>query len=219
MEKFYKVAAIVPALNEGANVGGVLKVLLSSKILDEVILVDDGSTDKTAEIGKRLGAEVVKLSKNTGKGNAMRQGLTATDAEIIVFFDADLIGLTDEHIFSLVNPVIQGRADMCIGVRGRLGGLPRIITKIDPLMAIGGERAIKRHIIEDIPEKFTQGFAIEIAMDYFCKKNDLKVVYADLPGLSIIIKEKKWGFIKGFVNRIKMTLQIIKIRLTIKNAI
>ena len=57
-----KVAAIVPALNEEASVGEVLRVLLNSKFIDQVILVDDGSTDKTGEIGEHLGVKVVKTA-------------------------------------------------------------------------------------------------------------------------------------------------------------
>jgi len=212
-----KVVAVVPAFNEEANVGRVLEVLLSSKDLDEVILVDDGSSDKTAEVGEKLNVKVVRLHKNAGKGNAMKQGLKATDAEIIVFFDADLIGLTQEHIFSLVEPILKDGVDMCVGIRGRLFNIPKLVVKIDPLLAIGGERAIKRQILESIPDRLVQEFMVEPAINYYCIKNRLRVEYALLPNLSIIIKERKWGFLKGFVNRIKMIWQIIKVRLTIKN--
>ena len=85
---------IVPAFNEEKNIEEVLKVLMGSKDLDEVILVDDGSTDKTAKIAEKLGAKVVKLQKNEGKGNAMKQGFKAANASVGIFFDADLIGLT-----------------------------------------------------------------------------------------------------------------------------
>lgn len=216
-ERSRRISAVVPAFNEEANVGRVLKVLLSSKYLDEVILVDDGSSDKTAEVGEKLGVKVIKLSENKGKGNAMKQGLKATMAEVIVFFDADLIGLTQEHIFSLVSPVLKDEADMCVGIRGRLFNIPKLVAKIDPLLAIGGERAIKKQILENIPDRLVKRFTVEPAINYYCIKNKLKVRYALLPNLSIIIKEKKWGFWKGFISRIKMSWQIIKIRLTIKN--
>lgn len=212
-----KVAAIVPALNEEANVGEVLKVLLSSKVLDQVILVDDGSTDKTAEIGKRLGAKVIKLSKigGSGKGNAMKQGLKATNAQIIVFFDADLVGLSEEHISSLVGPMLKENIEMCIGIRDRLFGLPELIAKIDPLMAIGGERAIKRDLFEKISDKFLQGFAVEPALDYYCLAKKLPVKYAILKKLRVIIKEKKRGLLNGFISRIEMVFEIIKTRLVL----
>jgi glycosyltransferase involved in cell wall biosynthesis len=208
-----KVAAIVPAFNEEANISNVLKILLASKYLNDVILVDDGSTDKTAEIGKSLGVKVLKILGNKGKGNAMKQGLRATKAGIIAFFDADLIGLTENHIFSLIEPVLKDEADMCVGIRGRLMDLPELIAKIDPLLAIGGERCIRRNLLEDIPEKFIQNFAVETSLNYYCIKNGLKIKYVNLPNLSIISKEKKWGFRKGFIIRIKMIWQIIKIRI------
>jgi len=212
-----RVAAIVPALNEEANVGNVLKVLLKSKNLDEVILVDDGSDDKTVEIGERLGAKVIRLPKKggSGKGNAMKKGIENTDADIIVFFDADLVGFTAEHVSLLVRPVLENKAAMCVGVRGRYWGLPKLFIKINPLLAIGGERAMRRFVFESIPERFIQGFAVETSLNYCCLKKKLKVIYPELKGLSVVIKEKKWGFLKGFKNRMKMFWQLFKIRVLI----
>lgn len=210
-----KVAAIVPALNEEANVGNVLKVLLKSKDLDEVILVDDGSFDRTSEIGRNLGVKLIKRDKPGGKGNAMKEGVESTDAEIISFFDADLIGLKPEHVSLVVQPVLKGEAAMCVGLRGRLGGMPKIMAKIDPLFVIGGERAMKRSVFENIPSKFMQGFAVETALNYYCKRNKLTVKLKELEGLDIIIKEKKWGFFKGFLNRLKMMWELLKIRFLI----
>ncbi|MCX6723861.1 MAG: glycosyltransferase [Candidatus Staskawiczbacteria bacterium] len=210
-----KIAAIVPALDEEANVGKVLKVLLNSKVLDRVILVDDGSTDRTAEIGKKLGAEVVKLPKigGSGKGNAMKAGLEKTDAEIIVFFDADLVGLSQKHISKLVKPMLEEDVGMCVGIRDRLLGLPRLIATLDPLMAIGGERAIKRGLFEKIPDKFLQGFAVEPSLNYYCRIKGSTVKYVVLDNLKVVTKEEKWGFFRGFVLRLKMMFEILKIRL------
>lgn len=209
-----RIAAIVPALNEEASVGEVLKVLLTSKVLNQVILVDDGSTDKTAEIGEKLGAEVIRLPKigGSGKGNAMKQGLKATDAEIIVFFDADLVGLSQEHISSLVEPMLKGGFKMCVGIRDRFSGLPKIISAIDPLLSIAGERAIERSLLKTIPEKFTEGFAIESALNHHCFINNFPVKSVLLEKLDHISKEKKWGFSKGFTARVKMIFEIVKIR-------
>lgn len=211
-----KVAAIVPAYNEAGNVGNVLKALLSSDKLDEVILVDDGSKDKTSEVGRAVGAKVVQLEKNGGKGNAMIRGVASTDADVIVFFDADLISLSPDHVPLLINPIASGEAKMCVGIRGRLGGLPKLLAKISPTtFVIGGERAMTRALFENLPPKFIQGFAVEIASNYFCKANKLPVKLVELKGLKIIVKEKKWGFWKGFANRIKMIWQLIKIRIKI----
>ena len=211
-----KVAAIVPALNEEKNIERVLKVLLDSKDLDEVIVVDGGSTDKTAEKSEKLGAKVIKFDgKKGGKGYAMTEGVKGTDAEIIVFFDADLIGLSLQHVSLLVYPVLENKAAMCVGLRERLKGIPAILVKIDPLSAIGGERAMKRFVFESIPKKFIKGFAVETSLNYYCLAKKLPVRYVKLKGLDIIIKEKKWGLIKGFSNRLKMFWQLLKIRFSI----
>lgn len=210
-----KTAAIVPAFNEEATIGNVLRVLLAAKELDEVIVVNDGSTDKTAEISLASGVRIVVLPQRKGKGNAMREGAKHTSAQIIAFFDADLIGLSPEHISQLINPILKQEAKMVIGVRERLGKIPSAVIKIDPLLAIGGERALKRSIFENLPQKFTQNFAIEMALNYYCQVNKFPVSYVKLKGLNIVIKERKLGLLKGFWERLKMTWQLIKIRFSL----
>lgn len=214
-----KVAAIVPALNEEENIGNVLKALFASKILDEIILVDDGSTDRTAKIGREMGAKVISLPKKggSGKGNAMREGLKNTDAEIIAFFDADLKNLLPEHVSLLVEPVLKKEAKMAVGIRERRGWgkISEFFIKIDPLTAIAGERTMERRIFEAIPADFIKGFMVETALNYYCLANNLPVSYVKLKGLRITIKEKKWGLLKGFWGRIKMTLELLKIRIII----
>ena len=214
-----RVAAIVPALNEEDNVANVLRVLLKSKYIDEIILVDDGSTDRTAEIGREMGVKVISLPKRggSGKANAMNEGVKNTDAEIIVFFDADLKNLSPEHVLSLVEPVLKKEAAMCVGIRERRGAgkIAEFLIKLDPLTAVAGERAMERRVFEGIPMNLVKGFMIETALNYYCLVNKLKVRYVRLKGLSITIKEKKWGVLKGFLNRLKMFLELLKARFII----
>ncbi len=210
-----RVAAIVPARNEEKTIGEVLKTLLSSKKFDEIIVVDGASSDKTVEVSENLGVKVLSSLTREGKGSAMKNGLRATDAEIVVFFDADILGLTESHILQIINPVIKREVVMCTGERGHYWGLPYIISKIDPLSAIGGERAIRRSILENIPEKFIQSFAVETSLNYYCKVNNLPTALVELKGLKLVPKEKKWGLAKGLSDRIKELLQLIIIRLVI----
>lgn len=209
-----KVAAIVPALDEEKNIGNVLKALLYSKELQEVIVaVDSRSKDKTAQISRELGARVIIVSE-TGKGGGMREALKSTDADIILFCDADLIGFTSEHVSLLVSPVLKDEAVMAVGIRERRGSgkFAQALIKIDPLLAIAGERALRRWIFEKIPPDLSKGFMVETALNYYCYINNLPVRYVKLKGLSIVIKEKKWNFLRGFVARIKMVGELIKIR-------
>jgi len=208
-----KVAAIVPAYNEEKTIGNVLKTLKLAKELNEIIVVSDGSTDKTVQISKSFGSEVLEGPERTGKGNAMKKGVKSINADIIVFFDADLIGLTPEHVSLLVQPVLKNEAGMAVGIRDRIGETPLFLLKIDPLLAFGGERALKREIFENLPERFSQGFEIETALNFYCQVNKIPVKYVKLKSLKMIIKEKKYGFLKGFWERLKMEFKIFKVRI------
>lgn len=218
MEEDFKkstIAAIVPAYNEEKTIGNVLKTLLTAKEIDEIIVVSDGSIDKTVQISKSFEVKVLEGSERTGKGNAMKKGVKSTGAQIIAFFDADLIGLAPEHILQLVQPILKNEAEMVVGIRDRIGETPLFLLKIDPLLAFGGERALKREIFENLPERFSRGFEIETALNFYCKINKLLVKYVKLKGLKMVVKERKYGFLKGFWERLKMEGEMVKIRISL----
>ena len=83
-----KITAILPAYNEEVSLGSI--VLNTKKYVDNVIVVDDGSTDNTVEIAELAGAQVIIHSSNKGKGAALKTGFQAARAsEIIVTIDSD----------------------------------------------------------------------------------------------------------------------------------
>ncbi|MDI6842460.1 MAG: glycosyltransferase family 2 protein [Methanothermobacter wolfeii] len=109
-----KTAAIIPAFNEEVAIGSM--VLLSREHVDEVLVVDDGSTDRTASVAEMAGARVLRHHKNLGKGAALKTGFHATDADVIVTLDAD--GQHDPaEIPKLMEPIIRGEADIVNGSR------------------------------------------------------------------------------------------------------
>lgn len=112
----YKVSAVVPAFNEEIAIGSV--VLSTRKYVDQVVVVDDGSSDRTAEIALMAGALVVKHSKNQGKGAALKTGFESvdSDSDIVITLDGD--GQHDpEEILKLIQPIKSGESDMVIGSR------------------------------------------------------------------------------------------------------
>jgi len=103
-----KATAIIPAYNEATRIESVLSALASVPLVDEIIVVDDGSQDNTAEVAASYdGALVARLSHNRGKGWAMHEGVRLAKNETVVFLDADLVGLTPKHVADLVAPVLQ----------------------------------------------------------------------------------------------------------------
>ena len=110
-----QVTAIIPAYNEQISIGSV--VLATINYLDRVIVIDDGSTDRTSEIAELAGAEIVHHEKNLGKGMALKTGFqTAKDSDILVTIDGDGQHKTSE-IPNLLQPIINGEADIVNGSR------------------------------------------------------------------------------------------------------
>jgi cellulose synthase/poly-beta-1,6-N-acetylglucosamine synthase-like glycosyltransferase len=201
-----KVAVIIPAYNEDKTIAEVIKVAKASDLVDEVVVVSDGSTDKTAAKAKRAGADkVVELPKKGGKGAALLRGIAETKAEIIIFLDADLRGLHASHIKKLVEPVLRGQKVMVAGLRDR----GKFLSKLEKyLPLIGGERALQRFVIENIPERYLQGFKVEIALNYYCRSRGLPYGGVFLHGLNMRKKMEKVGVLKGLWQYIKMYWQV-----------
>ena len=115
IDKLHRLTAIIPAYNEQVSIGSM--VLKTKKYVDRVIVVDDGSTDKTSEIAELAGAELIKHKINKGKGKALETGFKAAEgAEIIVTLDGDGQHRAEE-IPKLLEPIIDGTADIVNGSR------------------------------------------------------------------------------------------------------
>ncbi len=118
------ISIVIPAFNEERGLAQVLNDLKRwSERGAEVIVVDDGSTDKTAQIAAQGGARVIRHRNNKGYGAALKAGIRAAEREIVVTFDAD--GQFDTNdIEKLVNAL--GDCDMAVGVRPQGAGSPTI---------------------------------------------------------------------------------------------
>ncbi len=203
-----KVAAIVPAYNEEKTVGAVIKVLLQCPKIGEIVVVSDGSTDKTALIARQFPIQVVELKENVGKGGAMKAGVSATAAEVLLFIDADLVGLRNAHLESLLAPVLAERCAMSIGVFAE-GRLPTdLAQKIAP--SLSGQRAVKRELFESVPKLEHSRYGVELALTRYAEQRGIPVVAVPLPELSQVMKEEKHGLRQGFSERLKMYWEILK---------
>jgi polyprenyl-phospho-N-acetylgalactosaminyl synthase len=201
------VTAIIPAYNESATIANVISVLKSHRLISEVLVVDDGSTDSTTDIAQNAGARVIRTPENLGKAGAMALGVKEAKTNIIFFSDADISGLTEEMVTKIVEPVLSGSYDMYVAIRDRK---KLALNGIMPFLPIlGGERSLTKNVWNLVPPVYKKGFQIEIAMNYFVKKSGGKMGAEILPGLGQVIKEKKRGFWKGLYARMLMIIDIL----------
>lgn len=202
-----KFAAIIPAYNEEKTIADVVKVLVASSRLNQVIVVSDGSQDNTALVAAKMGALVVNLPQNRGKGGAMLAGIKQTDADYILFLDADLIGLKQCHIESMLDPVLSGRAEVTLGVfkRGRM--TTDLAQKFAPYLS--GQRVIKTSLLRQVQDMDFARFGVELALTRFVEEHGINYEIVELRDLSHVMKEEKLGFWKGLQSRLRMYREII----------
>jgi glycosyltransferase involved in cell wall biosynthesis len=212
-----KVSAIIPAFNEEKTIASVIKSAKSTFLISEVIVVDDGSFDNTFVIAEKLAVKTIKLSENQGKGKAMEIGVKNTNASILVFIDADLVGIKNKHLESIIKPILKNEVEMTIGVldRKKFGKILDWLVRKNRF-PFSGTRALKREFWDKIPEKYKKKYYIESALSYFAKEKRLKIKTIILKDVKHFIKEKKYGILKGIKARIEMFLQIVIINLIMR---
>jgi len=208
-----KVCAVIPAYNEANRITKVLDTLAAAKTLDDIIVVDDGSLDDTGAVAERHPLftsgkmRVLRHSPNRGKGAAMRTGADATDAEVLLFFDADLMGLQPDQVDAVAAPVKSGQYAMSLGVfRGGRGA-----TDLAQFLVpnISGQRAIRRDVFQAIPCLTKAGYGVELAITNYVLGEGLPIARVVLRGVTHPMKEEKLGFFRGAAARTRMYWQML----------
>ena len=190
------VAVILPALNEAATVGQIVSTineeLMVPGFIDELVVVDSGSTDATASVAAAAGARVVRreeviaeLPPLPGKGEAMWRGLAATASEVVVFVDADLQSFNANYVSGLLGPLLAEPDVLLVKAvyeRPLMAGeyaVPAGGGRVTELMArpllnrfwpelsavvqpLAGEYAARRSLLESLP--FPCGYGVELAL-------------------------------------------------------
>jgi molybdopterin-guanine dinucleotide biosynthesis protein A len=183
-----RAAAVIPARDEAPTVGAVVYAALDARLVDEVVVVDNGSVDGTAAVAQAHGARVVQEPR-PGKGQALRAGVAATDAEIVVFLDADLVGLRPDHVDALVAAVAGGGADMACGLFDRGPVANRIF--LGPLPVLTGQRALRRSLFSALALDDVRGYRVEAALNTLVARHELRRDDRVLDGLWHRTKEEK----------------------------
>jgi glucosyl-3-phosphoglycerate synthase len=179
------VAVVIPARNEAATIGAVLDtVMIHDQLIDELVVVNDHSSDDTATVARRHGARLVTLDGPSGKGSAMNAGVDATTSSIIVFLDADVLNTTPDYVARLIQPLLERPATQLVkGFYERpLHNMPTGGGRVNELTArpilsllypglgeirqpLAGETAARRDALETITLEPDYGVEIALLID------------------------------------------------------
>ena len=207
--KMSKVSCVICAYNEEERIANVLSVVVKHKDIDEIIVVDDGSKDKTVEVVKKFPtARLISLPVNKGKSFALAIGVSFAEGKIIMLLDADLVGLSENNISQLIEPVIYGQADMSISLREN----SLLIYKMIGLDFVSGERVFYKDFLSKSLEeiKTLKSYEVEVFMNKIIIKKKLRLKIVKWNNVISLRKSAKVGLWKGILGEITMILQILK---------
>lgn len=204
-----KISAIIPAYNEAERIGAVLATLVAAPSVAEVIVVDDGSTDGTAEVAQRYGVKVVGLGQNQGKGAAMAAGVGEALGDTLLFLDADLTGLTAQHVEDLVRAYEAGDAEVVIAIFRKGRAATDFSQRIAPFFS--GQRIMPKSLWEKAAAlREASNFGIETALTKLAFREGWRQKIVVWEGVSHVRKEEKYGFWPGLWDRLRMYAEVVR---------
>jgi len=204
------ISCIIAAYNEKTRIGDVLRVAAAYSFIDEIIVVDDGSYDGTAEFVRAhfKNVKLIVQPKNAGKSSAVYAGMKKASGDFIFLLDADLLNLETKDLDDLLRPVVTGAADVSISLRGNS---PRFWCLIG-LDFISGERVFPKAIISKDMAKLMclPRFGLEVFLNNIIILHKCRISIVRWPNVLSPPKYKKYGVWNGVKADFFMLFDIIR---------
>jgi len=190
-------SAVICAYNEAGRIGHVLKSVVHHPFIGEVIVVDDGSSDATAaEARSFAGVTVLTNTQNRGKSWSLARGVAACSFDHVMLLDADLVGLSPDHLTSLAAPVLDGDADVTISLRR--DSFYRAIG-ID---FVSGERVLPRAVLMHVLAELHSAsrWSAEVLINQLIIERKLRLAIVDWDAVTHASKLSKQGLAGAFAD-------------------
>lgn len=199
---------VIPARNEESTVGDVVRAALGARGVGRVVVVDDGSSDRTAAVARSAGAIVApgEATGPGGKGSALDRGVQETTSPVLVFFDADILDALPGHFEALAEPILSGGSWLSLGLLDYGPLRNPLFLRLPP---ITGLRALRRAVFEAVPPERRTGFRIEIMINEVVARRRLPSAIRVLHGLRHRTKVEKAGWRAAFPSYLAMTGELL----------
>lgn len=195
--------------NEEKTIKGVLTVLNNSNLIDDIIVVDDASTDNSLSIVKGFDSRklrIINLKKNRGKSAAIKIATENLNTDILFFCDADLRNFRPEHIEQILEPFKENTNIMSVGIRDYGSVINFLSLYLLPLLS--GERALPYHIFRAVTgHPLLKNYNLEVVLNDHCRRHNMPIKKRVMKGLHQTAKYKKWS--NGSYLLMKQSIQII----------
>jgi glycosyltransferase involved in cell wall biosynthesis len=204
-----KISCLICAYNEGPRIGKVLEVATNHPLIDEVLVVDDGSTDNTAKVLRSFkNAKLIFMGKNQGKTKALLTGLSSAKNSWVLLLDADLKGLNASAVTELLTPVLEEKVDVSMSIRAN----SLAVMKWMGLDFVSGERVFDKTILSGHEKELQKlpRFGFEVFLNSLFIQKKLRLAAVSWPHVSHARKSEKMGWFKGQMEDLKMILNIFK---------
>jgi glycosyltransferase involved in cell wall biosynthesis len=206
-----RISAIIPVYNEAGKVGLVLETLRQVDRISEIIVVDDGSTDSSAEEIKLAAQsdprlQLLQKAENRGKGQAIFSAWRATNSPYLLLLDADLFGLKPEHVEKLISPVVTNQVDMSIGQFTNGNWASDFSHWVTPWLS--GQRSLRAKLLGQISFIAARGYGFETALTVAAGQYGWRCIRVPMPEVWHFPSEAHRGIWVGGKNRARMYAQI-----------
>lgn len=212
------VTVVIPAFNEEKTITDTIRALKKRPEVDNILVVNDGSSDNTSALARQEEVEVLDLPSNRGKGAAMNSALEHINTDIIAFVDGDL-GSAAGEVHKILAPVLEGKTDLCIAafptptkkggfglVKGTAARAIRKAGNLESIAPLSGQRAMTREVLTAVTP-FREGYGVELGMTIKALQKGFRIM--EVP--TTMTHNETGRDLKGFLHRGKQFVDVVRV--------
>lgn len=212
------ITVVIPAYNEEDRIVVTLQAVQSLEADVQIIVVNDGSSDRTSELAQKQGVQVVDLKDNRGKGGAMNAVVPLLDTDIIVFIDGDL-GSSAAEAYKIIDPVLNDCCDLCIAafppptkkggfglVKGTAARVIHKVGNIEVTAPLSGQRAMTRQVLQAVTP-FEEAYGVELGMSIKALRKGFRLM--EIP--TTMTHNESGRNLRGFLHRGKQFIDVLRV--------